>query len=144
MTSAVKAKVSVAASIGSALALSAGQIMASGTTFSFPYSFVSNSPSTTFDSSNIVRSSLTLGPTFHYAWGAEANIRFKELARKEVMDELTPVEWSEFNSLAALRRQAKFPLSADQILWQRKQNALTEKLLEVFKEYVEFHKNSQS
>ena len=132
----------MAATVGSALALSACQMMASGTTISVSYSFVSNSPSTTFDSTQVERSSLTLGPAFHRVWGADANIRFKELARKDVMGDLTPAEWAEFDSLAALRREAKFPLSADQILWQRKQNALTDKLLEALKEYVEFHKNS--
>jgi len=144
MTSAVKTKVSVAASVGSALALSASQFMASGTTVSIPYSFVSNLSSTSLDSSKIKQSSLTIGAAFHRTWSAEANIRFKELARKEVMGDVTPSEWAELDSLAALRRQAKFPLSADQILWQRKQSALTQNLLEALKEYVEFHNNPPS
>ena len=144
MVSAVKAKMSVAASVGSALVLSASQLVASGTTLSIPYSFVSNLPSTSLDSSKIRQSSLTIAAAFHRTWGADANIRFKELARKEVMNDLTPAEWAELDSLAALRRQAKFPLSADQILWQRKQSALTKRLLEALKEYVEFHSNPPS
>jgi hypothetical protein len=137
--STVKAKVSVAASVGSALMLSATQAMSSETKLSLPYSFVSNSITTLWDSSKVQSSSSILGHVVHQTWSAQANIRFKELARKDVMDELTAREWAELDSLSALRRQAKFPLSADQILWQRKQKAVTENLLNALKVYVEFH-----
>jgi hypothetical protein len=135
----VKAKISVGASVGSALMFSAAQIMSSDATVSLSYNFVSNSSAVFLDSSKIQTSSLFLGSIVHQKWGAEANLRFKELASKDVMDELTAREWAELDSLSALRREAKFPLSADQILWQRKQNALTDKLLSALKEYVEFH-----
>lgn len=137
--SAVKAKVSVATSVGSALLLSATQVMSSPTTISFSYDFVSNTNTTFWDPLSAHSSSLVLGPVVHQKWSAQANLRFKELARKDVMDQLTASEWAELDSLSALRRQARFPLSADQILWQRKQNALTDKLLSALKEYVEFH-----
>jgi hypothetical protein len=136
---AVKAKVSVAAGVGSALMLSATQVISSGKTISLSYSFVSNSNTSLWDSSNVQSSSLVLGQAIHQQWSAQANLRFKELARKDVTDQLTAREWAELDSLSALRRQARFPLSADQILWQRKQNALTDKLLSALKEYVEFH-----
>ena len=135
----VKAKVSVAASVSSVLILGATQVLSSETTISLSYSLVSNSNTAFWNSSNVQRSSLVLGPVVHQKWSAQANLRFKELARKDVMDQLTAHEWAELDSLSALRRQAKFPLSADQILWQRKQNALTDKLLSALKEYVEFH-----
>lgn len=135
----VKAKVSVAASIGSALVLSATQAMSSETKLSLPYSFVSNSTTAIWDSSKVQSSSLALGQVVHQKWSAQANLRFKELARKDAMDQLTAHEWAELDSLSALRRQAKFPLSADQILRQRKQKAVTENLLNALKEYVEFH-----
>lgn len=144
MTSTVKAKVSAGVGMGSALMLTASQLVASGTTLSIPYNFASNSSSTAFNSSKIQQSALTIGAAIHHTWGAEANIRFKELARKEMMNNMTAVEWAELDSLAALRRQAKFPLSADQILWQRKQSALTQKLLEALKEYVDFHNTPPS
>lgn len=137
--STVKARVSAAASVGSALLFSAAQAMSSETKLSIPYSFVSNSTTTLLDSSSIQRSSQALSSVVHQNWSAQANIRFKELARKDVMDQLTAREWAELDSLSALRRQAKFPLSADQILWQRKQKAVTENLLNALKEYVEFH-----
>lgn len=135
----VKTKVSFAATVGSALVFSAAQAMSSETSFSLQYSYVSNSTAILWNSSSVQCSSLAVYPTLHQKWGAEANIRFKELANKYAMDQLTAREWAELNSLSDLRRQAKFPLSADQILWQRKQNALTDKLLSVLKEYVEFH-----
>ena len=135
----VNAKISIAASFGSAMMLSASHSISSPTTFSISYHFVSNSTTASWESSTIQSSSVLLGPVVHTRWSAEANIRFKELARKDVMGELTAREWAELDSLLALRRQAKFPLSADQILWQRKQNALTDKLLSALKEYVDFH-----
>ena len=140
----VKTKVSVAASMGSALVLTAGQFFASGATISVSSGFVSNLPTTTADISAIHRSSLSLGTAFHRTWNADANIRFKELARKEVSGDLTPAEWAELDALSDVRRQAKFPLKADQILWQRKQAAATEKLLAALKEYVELHKYPES
>jgi hypothetical protein len=135
----IKAKVSAAASVSSALVLSTTQVIACERTISVPYNLVSNSNTTLWNSSNVNSSCLVLGPVFHQKWTAEANLRFKELAHKDAMDQLTAREWAELDSLSALRREAKFPLSADQILWQRRQNALTEKLLSALKEYVEFH-----
>jgi hypothetical protein len=135
----VKAKISVAASVGSALVLSATQVMSSGASISISSNIVSSSSNTFWNSSNIQRSSLSLNSVVHQKWSAQANIRFKELARKDAMDELTAREWAELDSLSDLRRQAKFPLSADQILWQRKQKSVTQNLLNAIKEYVEFH-----
>ncbi len=55
------------------------------------------------------------------------------------MGQSTPEEWAELDTLMALRREAKFPLSADQILWQRKQKSLTDNLLIALQKYAEFH-----
>ena len=137
--SSVKTKISFAASVGSALMLSAPRMMSTETTVAYQCNFVSNSSATIWDSSKFSQSSLILGPNVHEKWGAATNIRFKELAHKDVMDQLTPSEWAKLDSLSALRREALFPRNADQILWQRKQNAITDKLLSALKEYVEFH-----
>jgi len=72
-------------------------------------------------------------------WKAEYNQRFEKLSRKEARDELTVAELAELEELTKLKRAKKSPRTADEILWHRKQQALTDSLLESLKKYVEFH-----
>lgn len=72
-------------------------------------------------------------------WSAEKNARFKELAREEAVRDLTVEEYKELEELSRLRRYEKHPRTADEILWQRRQQKLTRDLVEALKAYVEFH-----
>jgi hypothetical protein len=77
-------------------------------------------------------------------WSAEKNARFKELSRNEALRELTIEEQAELESLTRVRRFEKYPRSADEILWQRRQQQLTRSLLQALHEYVEFHETPRS
>ena len=72
-------------------------------------------------------------------WSAEHNARFKELARREALEELSIEELAELERLTNLRRFEKYPRSADEILWQRRQQKLTRGLVDALQAYVEFH-----
>lgn len=76
-------------------------------------------------------------------WDPGKNGRFRTLAKKEALSELTPEEAVELESLTQLRRQEHHPRSADEIIWHRRQQKLTRTLLEALKEYVEFHEGSR-
>jgi hypothetical protein len=89
--------------------------------------------------SNSTSSGLILEPAVVEGWTAQKNLRFKELSRKEALEDLSIEELSELNSLTRLRRFKKFPRSADEILWQRRQQKLTRGLLRALQDYVEFH-----
>jgi hypothetical protein len=136
------AKLSVAVGVASALVIGALPAISSRTVLPIKCSFHSNSTKTSCSLLGSQSSGIQIGKALHRRWSAEANLRFKELARKDAMDQLAAQEWAEFDSLLALRRDAKFPRSADQILWQRKQKAVTENLLNALKQYVEFHDHS--
>ena len=75
-------------------------------------------------------------------WDASANIRFKELAREEALRDLTAAEIFELEELTRLRRIAKYPRSAEEILWQRRQQKITDTLLDALKDYVDFHQGA--
>jgi hypothetical protein len=71
-------------------------------------------------------------------WDAEKNSRFKTLAREEALRELSIEELADLERLTRLRRE-RYPRSADEILWQRRQQKLTQTLVEALQAYVEFH-----
>lgn len=75
-------------------------------------------------------------------WSPAKNIRFKELARAEAIRDLSIGEILELDDLTKLRRDTKHPRTADEILWQRRQQKLTNKLLDALVDYVEFHKGT--
>lgn len=77
-------------------------------------------------------------------WGAEKNARFKELSRNEALRELSTEELAELESLTRLRRFEKYPRSADEILWQRRQQNLTRRLVQALQAYVEFHETPRN
>jgi hypothetical protein len=130
---------SIAIGVGSALVLNTASGISNETRISISYSDSSNSPAIRSPSTGET-SSLELMRKPHRKWNADANIRFKELARKDALEELTAEEWMEFDLLSTIRREAKFPKSADQILWLRKQKAVTQELLAALRKYAEFHK----
>ena len=142
--SAIRARLPVAVGIASALVIGAVPATSSNTTLTVNCVFYSNSAVTSCSVLASQSSGVQLGKAVHRWWSAEANLRFKELARKDAMGELTAHEWAELDSLLALRREAKFPQSADQILWRRKQKAVTENLLTALQQYVEFHELSSN
>lgn len=72
-------------------------------------------------------------------WGALANARFKELSREEALRDLSAAETLELDELTRLRRMAKYPRSAEEILWQRRQQKVTDALVNALKVYVDFH-----
>lgn len=77
-------------------------------------------------------------------WTAAKNVRFKQLARDEALRELSIEELAELESLTRLRRFEKYPRSADEILWQRRQQNLTRGLVKALEAYVEFHEAPRS
>ena len=72
-------------------------------------------------------------------WDAEKNSRFKVLARKEALEDLSVEEFSELESLTRLRRLKLYPRTADEILWQRGQQKVTQGLVQALKAYVKYY-----
>ena len=77
-------------------------------------------------------------------WDAEKNERFKDLARGEVLRELSVEEEAELERLTWLRRVEQNPRPADEILWQRRQQKLTHGLVEALRAYVDFHETTHN
>ncbi len=75
-------------------------------------------------------------------WSAKKNLRFKELVRAEALGKIGIEEIAELEKLTRLRRFEKYPRSADEILWQRQQQKLTQQLLQSLEEYVDFHSST--
>ena len=73
------------------------------------------------------------------AWNPQREFRFRELARSEALRELSIDELAELEALSRLRRHAKNPRTADEILWQRKQSKLTRDLVQALQAYIGFH-----
>lgn len=72
-------------------------------------------------------------------WNAEKAQRFKDLSRIEALGVLTVKELAELEALTRLRRFTKYPRTADEILWNRRQNSVTSGLVQAVQKYVEFH-----
>jgi hypothetical protein len=72
-------------------------------------------------------------------WTAEKAQRFRALAVKESLEELPIEEQAELEGLTRLRRSAKNPRNADEILWERRQNRVTNELVQALQNYVQFH-----
>jgi hypothetical protein len=72
-------------------------------------------------------------------WTPQDDARFKELLRNEALRDLSTVELAELESLTRRRRIEKNPRSADEILWQRRQQSLTRNLVRALRAYVDFH-----
>jgi hypothetical protein len=77
-------------------------------------------------------------------WNAEKNGRFRKLAREEALGELSIEELAELEALTRLRRAVIYPRTADEILWQRRQQSLTRNLVRALQAYVEFHETTHS
>jgi hypothetical protein len=75
-------------------------------------------------------------------WNWQTAQRFKELSRIEAIGVLTVEEWAELETLTRLRRMAEYPRTADEILWQRRQNSVTRGLIQAVQKYVEFHEST--
>lgn len=76
-------------------------------------------------------------------WTAEKSQRFRELALKESLEELPIEELAELEKLTRLRRSVQNPRKAAEILWERRQNRVTNELVRALQNYVEFHEDTR-
>jgi hypothetical protein len=132
-------KTQVSAIVGSAMMAGAASLNTSGRSVNVSAEFVSNTALVTTDFSSGNTSSTVLARKAEAEWTATSGIRFKQLIRKKALDDITIAELVEFKTLSELRSKTLFPLSADQILLQRRQRNAAARLLEVVKEYAESH-----
>ena len=72
-------------------------------------------------------------------WSAEKAQRFKDLSRIEALGVLMIKELAELDALTRLRRFTKYPRTAHEILWSRRQDSVTSGLVQAVQKYVEFH-----
>jgi hypothetical protein len=114
----------------------------SGVNVSFDVIPQSNQLSTPVQDSE--SSERTFNAPFAEKWNAESNARFKELARAEAIRDLSVEELAELNALTRLRQAEKYPRSADEILWQRRQHNVTRNLVHALTTYVKFHETPRS
>jgi hypothetical protein len=77
-------------------------------------------------------------------WSTEKAQRFKDLSRIEALGVLTVKELAELETLTRLRRSAMYPRTADEILWHRGQNSVTNGLVQAIQQYVKFHATNHS
>jgi hypothetical protein len=89
--------------------------------------------------SSFVGSENTVKAVATQHWSAEKAQRFQQLSRIESLGELSIGELAELETLTRLRRFAKFPRTADEILWHRRQDKVTTGLVQALQKYVEFH-----
>lgn len=132
-------KAQVSAIFGSAMMASVPSMNTSGDSVPVPVEFVSNAPLLATDFSSVNSSNTLLTTNARAEWTAASGIRFKQLIRKKALDDITIAELVEFKALSELRSKSLFPLTADQILLQRRQRNAAARLLEVVKEYAESH-----
>lgn len=65
--------------------------------------------------------------------------RFRELARKEALGELSGEEAGELERLARDRRDLQHPRTVEEVLWEARQREVTGRLVQALRDYVEFH-----
>lgn len=132
--------------ITSALIATSPIVVRSGLALSGGVGAKANLPRVVFSSFTGVRGSssrvIRVSPIAQ--WNGKTNARFNELARKEALGGISIGELAELESLAALRRSEKSPRTADQILWDRRQEKITHDLIQALQAYVEFHETSHS
>jgi hypothetical protein len=78
------------------------------------------------------------------SWTGVEKARFGVLARGEALNELSIDQLIELETLTKLRRLQNYPQTADEILWQRRQEKITRSLVKALDQYVEFHQTSRS
>jgi hypothetical protein len=91
------------------------------------------------DLNTVSNESVTFAPQMPDRWDAEKGMRFKDLAQKEAVGDISVEELVELDFLSVLRTRHKNPMKADEILWQRRQRSLTRAMIDSLKQYVEFH-----
>lgn len=72
-------------------------------------------------------------------WTAAMTKRFRELVRKEALENLSPAEAVELERLTRDRRNLQHPRTVEEVLWETRQREVTARLIEALREYVEFH-----
>ncbi len=77
-------------------------------------------------------------------WTKSMAKRFRELARKEALGTISEAELAELEQLARDRRLLQHPRTVEEVLWETKQQAVTAKLVQALREYVEFHQATRS
>jgi hypothetical protein len=77
-------------------------------------------------------------------WTEEHEQRFIELAGREAVGTLTPIEHEELENLSRLRRGSRNPRSGEELIWEYEQRELTRSLVDALNRYVKFHHKSSS
>jgi hypothetical protein len=77
-------------------------------------------------------------------WDNAAKRRLKFLATKEALDEISPDEQSELESLTLLRRRKESAVDPVQALREYKQRRLAKQLMCILEKYVEFHRPAEN
>jgi len=70
-------------------------------------------------------------------WTAELELRYRDLARLEALNALSPTEAKELLDIEALRCRLVYPPVYDEIVRNRKQQAALSKLFEAVKELLQ-------
>lgn len=129
-------------SVNSALVVREMGVRTSTMNVAFDFEVQTNSPTASVDAHTNESGKLVeiVGQWDAGMWTAEKGQRFRELARRESLGDLPVEEQAELEELTRLRRSVKNPRSADEILWERRQNRVTNELVRALQNYVEFHK----
>jgi hypothetical protein len=141
----IVATINVDTTFSSSMIMAAPNIVSSEQDVAFDLNSRSNDTNVRFD---LVTDDMTSGlvaeaPNVE-CWNPKKGLRFKALARGEAIRDLSIEELAELESLTRLRRFEKNPRTADEILWHRRQQKLTQSLVQALEKYVDFHETSNS
>lgn len=79
------------------------------------------------------------------SWDAASKRRFKELAVKEALGEITRTEAGELERLTILHRNHESPRTAEEIIWEYHQIKLTNSILAMFQQYdIHLHRRPEA
>jgi hypothetical protein len=77
-------------------------------------------------------------------WTPKLESKFTRLAQSKALKQLSLAGQIEFERLSSYRRQLKNPRTGEEVIAEYEQRALTEKLVQVLGQYVEWHKQYSS
>lgn len=72
-------------------------------------------------------------------WTKALQRKFLSLAELEAIGEISETQLQELENLTKLRRKAKKTKTGEEIIWEYKNNQITEKLIESLSEFLKFH-----
>jgi hypothetical protein len=79
-------------------------------------------------------------PSVQNEWTQSSQNRYLALVKAEAVGKLPPQERKELENLQVQRRRLHHPRSPEEIVWEYRQQSVTEKLIEALHEYVQFYK----